>query len=355
MVRRFPPAARDPATMKRSVSLPAGPRLAGALLLAPLLLSGCLGIHTFQQKKGPSDEQLLELYTTTATYLYEDDSLVRAQDQAVKALEIEPRNRPMRRMIAWIRLRMGSPEDLTIARQFFETLRKEGDDNQATTLGLATTLERLGVANDAASRAYARGERTPPEGVDAETQATELAKRARDLWGQSLELYQETLTQGEGSTSGINGLQRVHALLGNLEESLRYSEELLARSGEELVTWRRMLTQEDLTEREESFFRENERIAVTLQSDTHLFASTILNRLGRPDEAIEHLDAVVAEEPELPQAYSLRAQLRKKVGDYQGAIEDLDQFLRLSDQPFEHPDVKRAFELRVECEAALAK
>ena len=71
------------------------------LCCLPLLLTGaCLGPPRGEEIF--DEEQQLELYVTTATYLYEDDSLDRALEQAVKALEIEPDHIPMRRMVGWI-------------------------------------------------------------------------------------------------------------------------------------------------------------------------------------------------------------------------------------------------------------
>ena len=110
---------------------------------------------------------------TTATYLYQDGSLLRAQDQAVKALELDPENRPMRRMVGWIRLRMGTTEDLLMAERFFEDLYADGDKDAPVLLGLATAEERLGVAHDEAARAIASGERFT-ESPDPEKRSAEL-------------------------------------------------------------------------------------------------------------------------------------------------------------------------------------
>jgi tetratricopeptide (TPR) repeat protein len=115
-----------------------------------------------------------------------------------------------------------------------------------------------------------------------------------------------------------------------------------------------MLEEKDLQESEEKLFRKNERIALELQRDTHVFAATLLFRLQRYDEALVHLDRLVADTPDLPQAYSLRGQMHARVGHYEEAIQDLDRYLALSDAPFEHPDVQRAFELRAEAQKQLA-
>jgi len=63
---------------------------------------------------------------------------------------------------------------------------------------------------------------------------------------------------------------------------------------------------------------------------------------------------VIEVNPDLPQGYSLRGQLRSRVGREEDAIRDIDRFLALSDKPFEHPDIQRAFELRAQCEQRLA-
>jgi tetratricopeptide (TPR) repeat protein len=326
--------------------------LAPAALLAALALAGCR--HTYEKVQEVPEEEQLELYTTTATYLYEDGELLRAREQALKALEIEPEHRAMRRMIGWIGLRLGSNEDVLVSERFFRDLIGEGDDNENTRLGLAITCERLGKKYDDVSRAIAAGERQPAGAKEPEQEARELAARARAYWQEGIALLEKSLASGEGTTNSMNALQRLHALAGHYEESLGWSTRLLERTDAELAAWREMLQQEDLTEREERLFRENERAAVELQTETHLFAATLLFRLGRHEESLAHLDAVVRESPELPQVYSMRGQLRHRIGRYAEALEDLDRYLALSDAAFEHPDVQRAFELRAECEKSLA-
>ncbi|HEX6882529.1 MAG TPA: tetratricopeptide repeat protein [Planctomycetota bacterium] len=326
----------------KPLSLPAG------LLAALALLCGCR--HTYQKKLDPTPEQRFDLYSTTATYLYEDGDLEKAQEQAVKALEAMPGDRTMRRMIGWIRLRKSGNEDLILAERFFDDLIKEGDDNENTRLGLAITCERMGKAYDDVARALASGEREPEKGVDRERAARDLSAKARAYWDESIRLCEGMLPGGEGNTNAMNALQRVYALTGEYEKSLAWSAKLLARTDSELATWRRLLREANLSGDEERLYRKNERAAADLQTDTHVFAATLLFRLQRYDEALGHLDALVNASPDLAQAYSLRGQLRARVGQYEGAIADLDRYLALSDAPFEHPDVQRAFDLRADAE-----
>lgn len=323
------------------------------VLAAALAASACK--HTYQKKVEPTKEQRFDLYSTTATYLYEDGDLDKAQEQAVKALEADPKSRAMRRMVGWIRLRKNGNEDLILAERFFRDLMKEGDDNENTRLGLAITCERLGKAYDDVARALAAGEREPEAGVDRERSARELSAKARAYWQESMRVCDGLLADGEGNTNAMNALQRVHALVGDYAASLDWSARLLARTDAELTTWRRLLREENLSSSEEQLYRKNERAAKDLQTDTHLFAATLLFRLQRYDEALGHLDALVADTPDLAQAYSLRGQMRARVGQYEGAIADLDRYLALSTSPFEHPDVQKAFALRADAEHQLKR
>jgi tetratricopeptide (TPR) repeat protein len=321
------------------------PLLLSALLL-PLLAASC--IHTYQKEIEPTKEQKIDLYTTTATYLYEDDELDRAQDQAVKALELDPENRAMRRMIGWIRLRKAGNEDLIIAERFFRDLLRDGDENQNTRLGLAIACERLGKAYDDVARALRAGEREAPKGRSPEQEISALQEKTQAYWSRSVELLEGLLVKGEGNTNAMNALQRVLALQGRLSDSLAWSERILERTTGELASWNRLLREKDLNRSEERLYRDNQRNALQLQVDTHLFAATLLFRLERYDEALTHLDQVVDADPELPQAYGMRGQMRARVGRYEEAIADIDRYLALSDAPYESPDVRKAFALRAE-------
>ena len=317
------------------------------------LATGCF--HTLQTPQEQSPEQRLDLYTTTATYLYEDDDLLRAQEQAVKALEIDSDNEEMRRMIGWIRLRLGSNEDLIVSERFFRDLIKEGDENPVTVLGLAIACERLGNAYDLVARAIESGTRAPERNADPKKAAARSFKQAKGYWLEAIERIEGMLTNDEGSTDAMNALQRLYASMERFDESLAWSIKLLDRTGEELEACRRILTSENVDPTDEAFFREQEARAHELRTQTNIFAATLLFKQQKNEEALTHLDDVVAESPRLAEAYSIRAQLLSRLGEYQRAIEDLDKYLSLSKNPNDHPDIKRAFEIRSQCERELSR
>jgi tetratricopeptide (TPR) repeat protein len=328
--------------------IPPSRRPAAALLLG-LALAAC---SSNEAEVDP--EKQLELYMTTATYLYQDGSLLRAQDQAVKALELEPENRPMRRMIGWIRLRMGGTEDLLIAERFFEDLHADGDTDAPVLLGLATAEERLGVAHDEAARGILSGDRYT-ESPDPEQRSAELSEEAQRYFGEAHGHYEQVLSGSTQATKALNGLQRVSALRGDYEESLGWGSQLLQICQAEGEGWRRALDTRELSQTEEDVANESIRSVTDLEIETRLFSTSILHRLGRTGEALEHLRLSIEVAPERADLYSRRAQLQSEVGLYDEALADLDRFLRLSTLDFEHPDVRKAYELRSFCEGRLAE
>lgn len=331
------------------MTLPQPHRPLVLVLASALALTGC---NSSPEPEPLDPERQLELYETTAVYHYQDGGLERAQTQAVKALEIDPDNVPMRRMIGWIRIRMGAAEDLLIAEEFFRQLTSEGDDSVQTLVGLANTQERLGILEDEASVAIASGERYT-DAEDPAARAAELAASSRERWAEAHGLYERVLGGPTSTIKALNGLLRTSALLGDYEQSLDWGRQLIEASQAELDGFRRILRNQDLNEEEERVARASENAALGLQTDTHLFLATTLHRLGRPEEALDHMDAVVELSPTRPQIFSLRAQVLSDLGQYEAAIADLDRFLRSSTLSFDHPDVRTAYDLRTFCEGRL--
>lgn len=316
--------------------------------LGVLLLTACASSNEVEI----DEEKQLELYMTTATYLYQDDSLVRAQDQAVKALALDPGNVPMRRMIGWIRLRLGTTEDVIIAEQFFQDLLDDGDTDTPTLLGMATAQERLGLAHRNAAEAIRSGERYTDHD-DPEERADELYEDGTELLDSAYENYTRVLQGSTQRDQAMNGLQRICALRGAYEESLSWGQSLIALLNDDIAFWNSSLEGKDLTETNEKVFRQSIRGAHDLMVETLLLSTSVLHRLGRTADALSSLGLAAELAPERPELYSQRAQLHAEVGRFAAAIEDVDRFLRLSDQPFEDPNVRRAYELRTFCEEQL--
>jgi len=320
--------------------------LAAALLLA--VLPSCRS----NDKGEPDPDKTLAMHREFALRYFEDDELERSEQQVDKGLAIDPDDGSLRLMKGWIRQRRGGARDLFVAEKIFRELAPEGD--YRALLGLAEALERQGVLYDESGRAVESGERSTPA-PDPVARGRELRAEAATRWKESVAWYEKTLSKKPGEAQAVNGLQRVHALLGEYEESLVWAGVLLEQSGGETAFWRAQLQRPELTAREEERLRALLAASTRLQVETLLQASSLLHRLGRAEEALAHVERVVALAPEEPDAYSRRAQLERDLGRNEQALASIQEFLKLSKLDYDHPDIARAYDLLTQCERELGR
>ncbi|HVS20052.1 MAG TPA: tetratricopeptide repeat protein [Planctomycetota bacterium] len=296
----------------------------------------------------PDPERQLQLHREFALRYFDQGELNRAEQQADKGLEVDSDDRQLLLMKAWIRQRRGTTQDIFVAEAIFRDLIN-GKDYRVE-LGLAQALERKGVLFREASEAVASGERFT-ENLDPQERAAQLLEQARTAWNESSQRYQKVLELKPGAFQAFNGLQRVLALEGDDEGSLRWADRLLEDSAAEMVFWRERLRRPDLTASEENRLRKLLQGSIKLQVETHLSAATLLVKNARREEALEHLDTAALLDPRTAEIHSRRAQLLHQLGRNDEAADAIQSYLRAADLPFEHPDVKRAYALLEACEA----
>jgi Tfp pilus assembly protein PilF len=317
---------------------------ATARSLALLLLGLCACSSSGAE---PDPEQQLSMHREFALRYFDQGDLNRAEQQVDKGLEIESDDRQLLLMKAWIRQRRGTTQDIFVSERIFRDL-VDGEDYRAE-LGLAEALERKGVLFREASEAVASGERFT-EKLDPQERAGELLEDAREAWQESQRHYEKALELKPGEFQAFNGLQRVLALMGDDEGSLRWADRILEDSSAEMTFWRERLRRPDLTAAEEGRLRRLLDGSIKLQVETHLAAATLLVKNDREAEALEHLDQAALLAPGKAEIHSRRAQLLHKAGRNDEAAEAIQSYLRAADLPFEHPDVKRAYALLEACQ-----
>ncbi len=323
------------------------PLLAFVLLFALPFLSG--GCATEESKR---EENLIEIYTNTAESYYQLKDNDRAIAQSIKALELEPDNLKVKLILGWSLTRRGKVEDLIHAEQVFRSIDDEKDIRAP--LGLATTLERLGVANSEASDAVRGGHRIT-EAPDPKKRADELHERALKFWNESKTCYEKTLALQKSNLDALNGLQRVDALLGLPESSLARSTQMIQALETDRGFWEGQLLKPRLEEREEREIRKMVSQFIDLEVATRLHAARVEHELGNHAAALEQLDVAIALNPERADLHGLRAVVQRDLGRYDKAIADAERFIALSPQRADGPDVQRAFDLIGACQAQLAR
>jgi tetratricopeptide (TPR) repeat protein len=296
--------------------------------------------------EGERDETLLEIYTNTAESYYQLGDNDRAIGQAIKALEIDPDNVKLKLILGWSLQRRGRTDDVLKAEMIFRDIIDEEDFRAP--LGLATSLERQGMANEEAAEAIESGKRIT-EAPDPVARALELHAKAQSLWQESSGWYEKTLELQKTNLDALNGLQRVDALVGRKEASLERSRELVTALGTDRAFWTKRLEKPELGEREETEIRTMVKRLTDLEVVSRSHAARLHHELGRPGQALEQLDIAIDLAPDRPDLHGMRAVVQKELGHYDAAIADAERFIALSPQSGDSPDIQKAHDLLREC------
>ncbi len=316
-------------------------------LASALLLCACSATD-----EGPSAEERLKLHREFSMKFFSSGDYAQAEHQADLGLAIDPRESELLLIKGWTHIKRGKADDVMVAEKIFRGVVREGDHRAQ--IGLGEALERKGVLYWESASEVAAGKRQTPA-ADPARRAEELRQEARKFWEESASLYQAAITSKPSNIQAINGLQRVSALRGDHSAALEWSMKLLELSRQELDFWRQDLARPNLSATQESEIRRLLAGGERLVLETHLQASGLLVTLGRKQEAIAQLDAALELDPNRAEIYSRRAQLRRDLGQHDGARTDIEQFLKRSELALDHPDVQRALDLLGECEVALGR
>ena len=282
-------------------------------------------------------------------YHWQNRDLDAAERQALNALAIHPEDLSCNLYLGYIGLTRGTTEDLLAAEARFRGMEQQ--DDFRTDLGLAEALERLGVIYDESARAIASGRRTT-QAPDPEARVIELETMAREAWAESVSRYHEVLELKQNEVKAINGLQRVHALRGEYEQSLVWSNRLIDLVQIDLTYYQAQLDRPGISDVDEARLRTRMSNSVDLAERTYLLGADMLRELGRNQTALEYLEEASDLAPETPDTWTRRAQVLMDLARYGEAIVCLDTYLRLSPEEFDHPDVQAAYDLRTQCETA---
>lgn len=317
-----------------------------AFLACCLLVAGCASGPVMDPQKE------LEMRKELALRYYDMDDLQRAEEQARRGLEIDPDDMQLQLLIGWVRERRGRAEDVFYAETIFRGLEGRGDFR--AWLGLAQALERKGVFYSDTARDIRSGELVT-DALDPQKRADEYDVKAKESWTEAVTWYQKVLTKRDGEPQSLNGLMRTEALLGNYEDSLRWARLLIDQCDQEIAIWTKQLGRADLRADEEEALRGLRKATQKLVVECRMQAATLLLSTNRPTEALVQIDQALAVEPDKADIHGRRAQVLMELGRYAEALASLDAFLKHSDQPFESPDIQKAYDLIAQCKSHLAQ
>ena len=323
------------------------PRLLLLALVALPLFASCF---SDDGPKELSDERKVELYYVRALRYYEMRELDRCQDQVQRGLELESDNERLLLMLGRCYQTRGTLQDVLFAEQVFRD--HPAQDDYRVALCLAGSLERKGSFYDQASIAVASGD-TFTEAADPAARAVELEEDAMDAWRESYELYGKSLVLYTGSFETLNGLMRTSVYLGLYEESFEWSTQFLESLASSNSLFNKKLREQEM--RSEATVDTEKTLLdnMDLESEIRLHRSELLYRDNKTREALIELNAILALDEGKAEVYARRGQILHKLGEFQRSTDSLERYMSLSEEPFEHPNVRQAFTLIEKNKAAL--
>ncbi|MEM6571524.1 MAG: tetratricopeptide repeat protein, partial [Planctomycetota bacterium] len=298
--------------------------LAGTGALTACSSSGSSSEDSFDPEL--TDKELLGVYLENALYYYELGEYDRCEDQARRALEIDPKNEHFLLIYGRCRVRRGTAADIQAAIDIFEQHPNPDDFRVQESWG--TAVERKGKFYEEASIGVRDGSR-PTDAPDRGARADELLEEAHGFWRDAEAHYSRALVLRSGSPEALGGLVRTSALLGEFEQSIEHARDLIdsIKSSQRLVA-NQLEDDEISADRESSLFkdkRENRRFEIKAR----LHIATLLRQLGRLNEAVDEFDEIIYLEPEFAEAYSLKSQLLFDLGEYMKARTAITKFIEL--------------------------
>ncbi|MFT7677039.1 MAG: tetratricopeptide (TPR) repeat protein [Planctomycetota bacterium] len=322
------------------------PRLLGLALLT--LLIACSSTPDGEL----TDKQKLGLYLENAGRYYELGEIERCLDQCYRGLAIQEDNERFLLIQGRCHQHLGTSRDIAIAEQIFRD--HPAQDDFRVRLGLAAALERKGLLMSESAVVIRSGERYT-EAADPEARADDLLKLSIEAWEESIEAYLDAERLFTGSFEALNGLMRVSRYQGKNNESLAYATTLLDSIEGSNKLFRVTLTENEAKGESSVSARRTLLDNQELETFVRLESSELLHGFGRSDEALAQLDQALSLDPNMTNLHSRRGQLLFEMKRYSRAKSALERFLSLSNEPFDHPDIRGTYALIAQCDTALGR
>ena len=317
--------------------------------LIPLLLlifAACLSSDVSEEER----ERVLDIHVETAGAYLSMGDYGRAVDQALRGLDLDPEHFRLRLYLARGLQKTGRTEDVLKAERVFRTMDRSEDYRVA--LGLGETVERRGLALSEAAAGVRSGSRFT-EHLDQEARADELDQEATAAWHEAIGLYKEALTLAPADAEVLNGLVRAHTLLEENGAALTWGAKVIEVTASDRSWWTEALKRPGMSPREEAACRRSIEQLDRLESSVHMNSYSILAASQDLEPALEHLELAATLNPSDSTIHSRRAELLVELGRHAEALSSINSFLSSTDETFDSQDVRRAFQLRAACEAAL--
>jgi tetratricopeptide (TPR) repeat protein len=318
------------------------------------LLTGCEGIQEVQDQ-AEDDEARAGYFESAAVTYYDGGRYDLAEVQFRKVLVLEPDNKKAKRGLAKSLYQQGTAEKLTEAQVIFEEIVHydwpnpggTGNRRYEVQTDLALTYSDIADLYDRAAHNIGRRFKIDPDSDNPAMNATlrkQIEKRNEYLL-KATPVFQRVLQASPDNPYALAGLAKAHLQLGNDELGINYARRYLVLSQRSQVAWRQGLeTWEEraggaarVTDEVRRDFQRRIQGAREKEKKMHLMLASVHMRRGEYGAAADQYTEVIKLDSTVPAAYVERAQAFGQLGQYQRAVADLEEYLKITD-PTRHRD-----------------
>ena len=308
------------------------------LLLVALLLPAC---GAFGIGMTDEEEQALAGYQSRAQLYWESEKLEQCLQQVQKGKELAPDDYKLNTIEAWIYLRasLSNPKALDQAVERFDAVmswRSPSAHSPQVLRGRASAYQQLGQrARREAVRLAEMVEKSggeDPQVAEWVARRSEYATRAQAHFRTAMRTVQHLLDKGES-------LMEAHQLAMHLSEALR-DYNACFRHGDAYLDLSRIAQEQKQLEirrtqvlgYEAEKRKELRQLKIEERMVREYLANTYFDR-GLYDDAIRHLNQVLAMDPDRSETYYNRARCYQELGRTELMKRDYQSFLVKSDLP----------------------
>jgi tetratricopeptide (TPR) repeat protein len=321
-----------------------------ALLAALLLLvtAGCSGMSTplDAMEKEEDEAAKVEYYRDAAMTYHEGGKYEAAARMWQRVLAVHPDDQWAKLGLAKALHMRGGVESLRQAEVLLvEILPRDwnhptqGDTRHRVETSLANVYSDLADFYDRDARIledrlkYSTG---PEAATMLQQKQVQIVKR-NELLAKSVPYYQAVLARTNDDPFALAGLAKANLVIGNDQEGIGYARRYVELSRSSQQGWRKKLQEweklvgRSVTEEQRAIYlrkihgaREKEKGVLLLLGSVHM-------RREEFDQAADAYSAVLQVDRATPAAYVERAQARAALNQHGLAVEDLEQYLKLTD------------------------
>jgi len=340
---------RPAATRSHRASTRAGARVATRFTFAALALlgtAGCSGLMPQGGSEGKEDDaaRLAHFEEAAQTY-YDGGKFDQSARQWRKVLEIEPERPKANWGLAKSLAMVGTPQSLREAEGIFTKIDEWdwmhptlGDRRHEVLKDHAEVYLQLADFYDRDVRALEQQLDDPGADVPSiRRHMQEQLARRNSLLAQAIPIYERVMTLSPNNPYAIAGLAKAHLLVGQDQRGIAFARQYMALSKDSQTGWEseyNSLVSErgrDATEEQRDFYKSKIRAAREKELKMHLLLASVLMRNHDYRGAVAEYDKVLEMDPTRPAARVERAQARAGMGDYGRAVEDLEEYLQVTD------------------------